>query len=427
MGIDIRVANANSARRMLILGGLGLVSLIIWAFFGRLDMISNAVGQVVPRTRVKAVQHLEGGIIADILVEEGEHVVKDQALVRLDPVKTSSELDELSARLVGLQIDIHRLSAELEGAEKIDLPPALVARAPQLAISAQALFESRKRRLANDLYIQKSLIEQRQQRLRELEIGTANSRKALELISAQVDISDNLMKKELTNRLQHLELLRQQQALRGQLEADQAAMPRIEAALRESQEQLKLIRETFLGEARQEFVEVERSNDELSQRLLKYRYAKERIVLRSPVDGIVKTLAVATSGGVIQPGQTVVEIVPLGVELVIEARLSLQDIGYVHPGQSVRVTLNSPIARDYGHIDGTVDAISPDASVDEEGRAFYRVRVVTTRSRFEMGGHAYQLYPGMEVLCSILVGTRTVAEYLLGPWFRSMRFAFQER
>ena len=427
MGIDIRVANANSARRMLILGGLGLVSLIIWAFFGRLDMISNAVGQVVPRTRVKAVQHLEGGIIADILVEEGEHVVKDQALVRLDPVKTSSELDELSARLVGLQIDIHRLSAELEGAEKIDLPPALVARAPQLAISAQALFESRKRRLANDLYIQKSLIEQRQQRLRELEIGTANSRKALELISAQVDISDNLMKKELTNRLQHLELLRQQQALRGQLEADQAAMPRIEAALRESQEQLKLIRETFLGEARQEFVEVERSNDELSQRLLKYRYAKERIVLRSPVDGIVKTLAVATSGGVIQPGQTVVEIVPLGVELVIEARLPLQDIGYVHPGQSVRVTLNSPIARDYGHIDGTVDAISPDASVDEEGRAFYRVRVVTTRSRFEMGGHAYQLYPGMEVLCSILVGTRTVAEYLLGPWFRSMRFAFQER
>jgi len=406
---------------------LGLVALIIWAFFGRLAMVSNAVGQVVPRTRVKAVQHLEGGIIADILVEEGEHVVKDQALVRLDPVKTSSELDELSARLVGLQIDIHRLSAELEGAEKIDLPPALVARAPQLAISAQALFESRKRRLANDLYIQKSLIEQRQQRLRELEIGTANSRKALELISAQVDISDNLMKKELTNRLQHLELLRQQQALRGQLEADQAAMPRIEAALRESQEQLKLIRETFLGEARQEFVEVERSNDELSQRLLKYRYAKERIVLRSPVDGIVKTLAVATSGGVIQPGQTVVEIVPLGVELVIEARLPLQDIGYVHPGQSVRVTLNSPIARDYGHIDGTVDAISPDASVDEEGRAFYRVRVVTTRSRFEMGGHAYQLYPGMEVLCSILVGTRTVAEYLLGPWFRSMRFAFQER
>ena len=427
MGIDIRVANANSARRMLILGGLGLVALIIWAFFGRLAMVSNAVGQVVPRTRVKAVQHLEGGIIADILVEEGEHVVKDQALVRLDPVKTSSELDELSARLVGLQIDIHRLSAELEGAEKIDLPPALVARAPQLAISAQALFESRKRRLANDLYIQKSLIEQRQQRLRELEIGTANSRKALELISAQVDISDNLMKKELTNRLQHLELLRQQQALRGQLEADQAAMPRIEAALRESQEQLKLIRETFLGEARQEFVEVERSNDELSQRLLKYRYAKERIVLRSPVDGIVKTLAVATSGGVIQPGQTVVEIVPLGVELVIEARLPLQDIGYVHPGQSVRVTLNSPIARDYGHIDGTVDAISPDASVDEEGRAFYRVRVITTSSRFEMGGHAYQLYPGMEVLCSILVGTRTVAEYLLGPWFRSMRFAFQER
>jgi len=427
MTVDVHATAANRARRMLILGGLGLVALVIWAFYGRLDMVSNAIGQVVPRTRVKAVQHLEGGIVAEILVEEGEQVAKDQALVRLDPVKTSSELDELSVRLLGLQIDIHRLSAELEGAEEIDLPPALVEQVPQLVASAQALFESRKRRLANDLYIQKSLIEQRQQRLLELEVSIANSRKVLELISAQVNISDDLMKKELTNRLQHLELLRQQQALRGKLEADEAAQPRIQAALREAQEQLKLIRETFLEEARQEFVEAERSNNELSQRLLKYRYAKERIVLRSPVDGIVKTLAVATSGGVIQPGQTVVEIVPLGVELVIEARLPLQDIGYVHPGQSVRVTLNSPIARDYGHIDGTVDTISPDASVDEEGRAFYRVRVITASSRFEMGGHAYQLYPGMEVLCSILVGTRTVAEYLLGPWFRSMRFAFQER
>jgi len=427
MTIDPSGANTNNARRMLLIGGLALSALMIWAFFGRLDMISSAIGQVVPRTRVKTVQHLEGGIVADILVDEGERVVKDQALVRLDPVKTSSELDELSARLVGLQIDIHRLAAELQEAEEIDFPQSLIAQAPQLVASAQALFESRKRRLANDLYIQRSLIEQRQQRLLELEVSTANNRKVLDLISAQVTISENLMKKELTNRLQHLELLRQQQALRGQLEADEAALPRIQAALREAQEQLKLIRETFVEKARQEFAETERSNDELSQRLLKYRNAQERIVLRSPVDGIVKTLAVATSGGVIQPGQTVVEIVPLGVELVIEARLPLQDIGYLHPGQSVRVTLNSPIARDYDHIEGTVDTISPDASVDEKGRAFYRVRVVTTSSRFEMKGHTYQLYPGMEVLCSILVGTRTVAEYLLSPWFRSMRFAFQER
>ena len=273
MTVDVHATAANRARRMLILGGLGLVALVIWAFYGRLDMVSNAIGQVVPRTRVKAVQHLEGGIVAEILVEEGEQVAKDQALVRLDPVKTSSELDELSVRLLGLQIDIHRLSAELEGAEEIDLPPALVEQVPQLVASAQALFESRKRRLANDLYIQKSLIEQRQQRLLELEVSIANSRKVLELISAQVNISDDLMKKELTNRLQHLELLRQQQALRGKLEADEAAQPRIQAALREAQEQLKLIRETFLEEARQEFVEAERSNNELSQRLLKYRYA----------------------------------------------------------------------------------------------------------------------------------------------------------
>jgi adhesin transport system membrane fusion protein len=130
---------------------------------------------------------------------------------------------------------------------------------------------------------------------------------------------------------------------------------------------------------------------------------------------------------VVQPGQTIVEIVPVDDRLVIEAKLPLQDIGYVHEGQSVRVTLNTPDASQFGHIEGVIRTVSPDAIVTNDKGAFYKVRVETTSSFFSAHGQIYRLYPGMQVLCSIRTGTRKVGEYLLGPWASAMRFALEER
>jgi adhesin transport system membrane fusion protein len=401
--------------------------LLGWACTAPLDVVSNAVGEILPMTKVKAVQHLEGGIVAEIAVAEGQTVERDQPLVLLDPVRASSELEELAMRLLSLKVDIVRLQAEVDAAQAPQFPEELRREAPRLTEAARETFKARKARAEHDLRAQEHLITQRQQEWKEIEARIGSTQKSLGLIAEQVRISESLLQRELTNRMTHLDLARQMEALKGQLETDQAMLPRIEAAQREAREHLASLRAGFTEKARAELDEARRSFDELSQRALKYKQARERTVLRSPVKGVVKTLSVAARGQVAQPGQTIVEIVPLEDRLVVEAKLPLQDIGYVHENQSARITLNTPDAARFGHIEGVVRTVSPDAIVTEDKQAFYKVRIETEKSQFTAHEQAYRLYPGMQVLCSIRTGTRTVAEYLLEPLLNSARFSLEER
>ncbi len=408
-----------------------IVALVIWAMLAPLDVVSDAQGEVVPASRVKAVQHLEGGIVKEILVEEGATVTKGQPLIRLDPIRAQAEVEELRTRLVGLQIDVARLSAEIAGEDAPTIPVDLAQAAPDRAAQAHETFDTRHRRFSHDVKTEENLIAQREADLRELALRTSNNEKTLGIVSSEVEISANLLRSDLTSRLAHLEFLRQQQTLRAMIEGDRNAVPRAEAALREARERLGSIRESFIEKARAEMATAEQQIKELSQRAVKLDNIQEHTVLRAPVDGVVKTLAVATEGGVIQPGQVVAEIVPVEDRLIIEAQLPIQDIGYVHADQAVRVTLAGPDAALFGHLDGTVVRVSPDAVLTTNAAAgahpFYRVRIETRQNSFTASGWTFRLYPGMQVLCSIRVGTRTVFEYLVSPWFRSLRFAFQER
>ncbi|MBI1205750.1 MAG: HlyD family type I secretion periplasmic adaptor subunit [Azospirillum sp.] len=427
VGADGPSLRQRNDRRFLATAVLVLTGFALWAGLAPLDVVSNAEGEVVPASRVKALQHLEGGIVAAILVEEGQQVARGQPLIRLDPLRAQTEVAELDKRLLSLGIDAARLTAEAEGTETLVLPAVLERAAPQIAAAAHDTFETRRKRLNHELASQENLIAQRRSELRELGLRLVNNRKSLELLASQVAISANLLRGDLTSRMAHLDLLRQDQNFRTLIDADQAAQPRAEAALREATERLGTIRESFVEQARKELAGAREQLGELSQRALKFRNVEERTVLRAPVDGIVKTLAVATEGGVIQPGQTVAEIVPLEDRLVIDAQLPIQDIGYVHAGQDVRIALKTPEAAAFGHIDGRVLTVSPDSIAVAGKYAFYKVRIETRQTAFGSGERRYSLYPGMQVLCSIRLGSRTVAEYLLSPWFRSLRFAFQER
>ncbi|CAK0769180.1 Membrane fusion protein (MFP) family protein [uncultured Gammaproteobacteria bacterium] len=416
------------SRRPFTFATLALVAAFTaWAGLAELDVVSTAIGEIVPATRIKAVQHLEGGIVAEILVEEGAVVRRGQPLIRLDPVRAAAELEELTKRLTSLTLDISRLAAEAAGAGALEIPPGLERVAPEAAAAMRDMFASRHKRIEHDLRGQDNAVVQRESELTEITLRLQNNRKLLEIVASQVRISENLLGHDLTNRMAHLDFLRQQQVLRNQIEADQAALPRAEASMREARERRASMQEATVEQARRDLAVARQSFDELSERVRKFQNIQERTVLRAPVDGIIKTLAVNTEGGVISPGQTVAEIVPQGDRLIIEARLPIQDIGYVHLGQAVRVTLNIPDAALYGYLDGAVLRVSPDATVTASNQTFYKIRIETSQNRFEAGGRSYNLYPGMQVVCGILLGRRTVAEYLLSPWFRSLRFAFQER
>lgn len=403
------------------------VAFFVWAALGHLDIVSNAMGEVVPASQVKSVQHLEGGIVADILVEEGAAVREGQPLLELESTRSGAEAEELGLRLVALRSDIARLEAEIADRDAPSFAPELRSNHPDLVKKATELFVVRRNRLNFELESQRNAMTQRAREIEEVKARVGNNQQTLRLLEEQVRISEQLLQRDLTNRMVHLNLLKEAAVLRGRIAEDNAALPRTEAALAEARAQLDAIRSRFQEEASTALDEATRSFEELSQRLRKFDDSLRRSVLRAPVDGIVKSLYVFTKGGVVQPGGTVMDIVPADDRLIVEAKLAPQDIGYVRRGQAATVRLASADAPRFGHLEGRVIHVSPDTLVTEKDVAFYKVRIETDGDHFAKRNLRYDLFPGMQVVCAIQTGQRTVLEYLLDPLIGAADSAMQER
>lgn len=400
---------------------------LVWAWFGRLDIVSMAEGRVAPSSRVKEVQHLEGGIVSEILVQEGVRVKVDQPLLVLEGTSSDASVRELEVRTVALRVDIARLKAIQEDLPKPLFPPELAASHANLISQAEDLFNLQITRYRSDLASREEVVKQRTEEIKGVESRISNNVASLELLHKQTSISAELLKEQLTTEYKHLGFLREEAALKSKIEEDQSLLKRIRSQLEEAQENLRKarfeLREKTGGElklARQEL-------DELVQRLKKFQDSQRRTIIRSPVDGIVKTMYVNTTGGVISPGQIVLTIVPTDDTLIVEAHLPIQDIGYVRAGQAAVVKLASRDARRFGNLAGQVVSVSPDALNLPDGRTFYAVRIKTERDYFAWGNDRYQLVPGMQVVAYIHTGQRTLLEYLLDPYVDSLGQALQER
>lgn len=406
----------------------GLVgSAVVWSAVGQLDVVSAAMGEVVPSSQVKTVEHLEGGIVRDILVREGERVVAGQPLVSLDPVRSDADVQALRVRITDLSINEARLEAESTGAASLEFPAAIAKSQPELLSRARDLFQTRRDRQENRLKSQDERIAQRSNEIEAIQQRVANNRRRLKLVSEQIKISEGLMQDQLTNRMNHLNLLKEGAALESRISEDSQALPRAEAALSEAKAQRFELANEYLLEVREELASTRSELREAQARLTKFEDALSRTVLRSPVDGIVKSLHIATVGGVVRAGEPVADIVPVSDRLVIEARLPAQDIGYVRAGQPVLVSLASADSIRFGRIEGEVTNVSPDTIDTQEGIPYYKVRVETGANQFESGAVTYELVPGVQVACAIRTGQRSVLAYLLDPVMSSVQTALRER
>jgi len=443
------------------------ISFFIWAAVSPLDIVSDAIGEVIPSSRVKRIQHLEGGIVLKINVREGDTVEVGQPLVELEATASDSTVEELSVRTTSLQTEILRLEAEsqwfddpksetkiavetdpkdaskpkADDAEqkapvtlyvdpysiKLSFPAAILKESPDLASQALELYEARRDRLVNDLNAQREKIKQRDQDIAEISARIRNQRKNLTYVREQINISEDLLKDKLTSRYKHLGFLKEESTLVSKIEEDRAALARSKSMLAGANEQLDQIHNTFHEEVQESLRKSRRELLEFSQRLRKMTDSLSRTVIRSPSTGIVKSIYIMGEGEVVQPGMTILDIVPAGDKLVVEAHLALGDIGYVQTGQPATVKLATGDARMFGSLDGTVKHISPDAITKPEEGTFYRVLVETESDRFERDGRRYQLYPGMRVLVGIKTGERTVMEYLLYPYFDKLYQGLRER
>lgn len=404
-----------------------VVAFAVWANKAELDIVSVATGEVAPSSNVQTVDHLEGGIIRAILVKEGERVSKGQPLVELEQTQSGADVQEIKIRIRSLLAEASRFRAELNGSDSPKFPEALVKAEPELIRQATNMFETRKSRMLGQVNAQEQAVRQRELEIKEVQARRANARRSLKLLNEQIAISETLLAKELTNRMIHLDLLKESSDLNGRISEADAALPRLRAALSEARSNMDTVRASFLEEAQTELDRVTRDLEELTQRVLKFEDNLDRTTLRAPVDGFIKTLNVVSVGAVVRAGERVADIVPADDRLIIEAQLPPGDIGYVRAGQATKVTLASADAQKFGDIKGTVNTVSPDTLVTEDGQPYYKVKILTDKSYFEDGKLRYDLFPGMQVMASIQTGSRTVMEYILDPLIGRMGDALRER
>ena len=406
---------------------LSVLVFALWAWFSTLDIVSHAGGEVIPSSQVKTVQHLEGGIVREIKVVEGQKIDADQPLVVMEPTVSGAEVAELRVRQTQFETDIAQFEALAAGADAPTFADSLIAAHPDLVRQAQTRFETRLEKHRNAVRKQEQAVIQRGQEIAEITQRIVGGGKSLELVEEQIRMSEELLRKNLVNRFRHLDLLKEGRELQGAVDTDRAGLARAKSALSEAQAELASIQSTFADEVQRTLGEARLGHRELQQRLRKFEDSLDRTVVRSPVKGVVKSLHVVTVGGVLKPGEPVAEIVPLGDTLIVEAKLPTQDIGYVAVGQKAGIKLASSDAVRFGVLIGAVTEVSPDTLINADGVPFYRVRITLGQDYFENGKLRYALFPGMQVAVSIQTGTRTVMQYILDPLLYRMGNAFQER
>jgi adhesin transport system membrane fusion protein len=375
--------------------------IIIWSFIFEVDIVSNAEGQIIPVGEVKTIQHLEGGIIEKILVKESETVVKDQPLVVLAATASEVDVEELQVRIDSQIIKSIRLEAEINEFGVPIFPSELQDKRQKIVNKSIELYLSRKDNFEGNI--------------KEINAQIEKAQVDVDILLRQAEMSEELMKEQVTSEFAHLNILKELNTAKGQLES-----------LIEKKENYK---RAFIEDSRNELQLSQRELSQSEETMKKLRDNLSRTTIVAPVDGVVKNLFFVTEGGVIKPGGAILDIVPTKDSLIVEAKLPNSDIGFVKPGQSAVVKLSSADSVNFGQINGTVFQISPDTEEDENDKriVFYKILIETEQSYFQSKDKIYQLVPGVKVLASIHIGERTVANYLLSPFIGSMGQSFQER
>jgi len=399
---------------------------LLWAHFAVVDEVTRGDGKAIPSSKLQKIQNLEGGIVAELFVREGQIVEAGAPLLRLDDTRFTSNVGETEADRLAMQARVERLQAEVDGTE-LELSPDLVKAAPGLAQSELALFKSRQQQLKDEIGGLEEQLIQRQQELREFGSKRSQYARSLELLSQEIRMSEPLVAEGAISQVEVLRLRRSEIENRGQMEATDLAIPRAQAAIKEVQRKIDETRGRFrsealgnLNEARTDLSKAQATGKALEDRV-------SRTLVTSPVRGIVKQMLVNTIGGVIQPGSDLVEIVPLDDNLLVEARIRPQDIAFLHPGQKAVVKFTAYDYTIYGGLQAKLEQIGADTVTDEEGNSFYLIQLRTDKSHLGTDEAPLLIIPGMVASVDIMTGKKSILSYLLKPIIRARAEALRER
>jgi len=425
MGV-LRVVGAGALVIGLFFGGFGA-----WAALAPLDSAAIAPGVVVVLSQRKTLQHLEGGIVAEILADEGTSVQAGDVVLRLDATQSRIRLELLEGQLQAAQARAARLAAERDGRERVDYPEWLRERAAGNVETANMLagqdriFAARRQQLAN----RKAILEQRVRQLEEEILGLRaeirTQDRSLALVEKEIAAVRSMVEKGVEPETRLMALERDAATLEGARARNRAAIARAEQRIGETRLQVDDLRAGHLTEIVGELREVEDEIADIRDRMAAAEDVLRRTDVIAPVSGVVVNLQVHTTGGVVGPGEPLMDLVPGEDELIIEARLQPTDIDVVQPGLSALVRLTAFKQRSTPSFEGIVRQVSADRLVDAQtGEAYYRVRVSLVEG--QAGLSDLELHPGMPVEVMIRTGERTLFSYLAGPILDSLGRALRE-
>jgi len=352
---------------------------LFWANYAILDEVTTGEGKVIPSSNIQIIQNLEGGIVKGIFVKEGEIVKKGQILMQIDNTRFTSSFDEAGKKIDSLTLEIIRINAEINRKKPV-FPKNLIKSQPNLVNDQQALYISKMNEL-NQLL------------------------RALELAQKELDMTRPLLKNGAVSQVEVIRLDRTVSEIQGNID------------------KFKSDELDRLNKARGDLSALNEANKADQDRIT-------RTTVRSPVYGVIKQIKTTTIGGVVQPGNDIIEVVPLDDTLLIEAKIRPSDIGFIHPGQKAKVKISAYDFSIYGGLNGVVEQISADTIVDEtdkKNESFYMIRVRTDKNHLGSDKRPLPIIPGMLATVDILTGEKSVLQYLLKPILKAKNSALRER
>ncbi|MEZ5892035.1 MAG: HlyD family type I secretion periplasmic adaptor subunit [Parvularculaceae bacterium] len=407
---------AKAAQYLLyIIAGLVVLTLA-WASLARLDRVTRGQGWVVTSNQLQELQSLEGGIIKEVLVAAGEKVMAGQTLVKLDPTQMNAAFVSGQEGYNALVAKVARLESEAVLAP-LTFPAGFEQAAGQSAANERQLYDARQEELEASLSIEENKLDQRKKAHEDAQVAFDTAREASALAAEEYNIMQRLVSKGIEPQVELLRARQRDAQARGDMQRAEIGVSRIESEIAEAEGEIERIRKTFMASAADELNKAKAELEELKGQLPALQDKVARTDVKAPVAGVINRVLVTTIGGVAQPGETIVELVPSEDSLLVEAKVKPSDIGFLHVGQDARVSISAFDSSIYGQLDGKIETISADAIPDEKtGDRFYKITVRTTAEALKSSKGDLKIMPGMAADVAVLNGKRSVLAYMIKPF-----------
>jgi adhesin transport system membrane fusion protein len=415
-----------SLRAVLYFWIVTIAGLLVWANFALIDEIVRGSGEIIPSGENQMIQNLEGGIVEEILVTEGESVEKGQILLKIDNQKSYSSFSSNTIKANSIEAKIIRLRAESSG-KKFIITNELKQKMPIFLNNEKSLYTINMRQLSSKLNALNEQLIQKKQELSEAETQQKHLESSLYMITKEVSMTKPMVDRGISSKRDFLKLQREANEIEARYQATKKSIPRLKSAIKEVSSRVKETTLLFQSDAKEKLNVAVADLRGLRANATALKDQVSRTVVRSPMNGIVQEMFVHTVGGVIQPGANILEIVPSDQALLVEVKIKPSDIAFIYFGQKAMVKFSAYDFSIYGGLNGKVVHISADTIKDQSEEVFYMVKIKTNKNYIGSESKPLKIIPGMTVNVDIITGQKSVLDYILKPILKTQQYTFTER